>query len=95
MLNQSEDRVRNAVVESLKIACNDDGDRLADFSIERDGDMLLVDQLAFTSMQLAVVLAQLELELGFNPFDRNGLNVTDIRTVNDLCLVFMEPLHAR
>lgn len=89
MLNSALTRVREAVRKSLEVACEDDVEKLQGFSIEKDGDMLLVDQLGFTSMQIAVVLSQLEWELGFNPFDRADVNFTDVRTVNDLCRAFM------
>lgn len=89
MLNSALTQVHEAVLESLQVACEENEEQLKHFSIERDGDMLLVDQLGFTSMQIAVVLSQLEWKLGFNPFDRAGVNFTDVRTVNDLCRAFM------
>ncbi len=45
----------------------------------------LVDELGLRSMQLARVLAILELEFDFDPFASGDLAITSVRTVGDLC----------
>jgi acyl carrier protein len=49
----------------------------------------LVDALGFGSLELARVIAELELELDVEPFIE-AFAITDVRTVADLCQAFVE-----
>ena len=88
MLMPEVERLHNAILESLEIAWEGEERELPMLSMDSIGDKSLVDELGFTSMQIAVIISQMEWKLGFNPFDRPGVNFTDLRTVNDLCRIF-------
>ena len=51
----------------------------------------LVDDLGLKSMDLAILVANLELELSVEPF-LEDFAITDIRTLGDLCQAFEETL---
>ena len=54
-------------------------------------DYALGDDLGLTSMDLAILVANLELELGVEPF-LEDFAITDIRTLGDLCEAFDKTL---
>jgi acyl carrier protein len=54
-------------------------------------DYALGDDLGLTSMDLAILVANLELELGVEPFLEDFV-ITDIRTLRDLCQAFDETI---
>lgn len=47
-------------------------------------DMEIVDELGFTSLAVASVIANLEEILLVDPFQDEGVMITDIRTLRDL-----------
>ena len=51
-------------------------------------DMEIVDELGFTSLAVASVIANLEEILIVDPFQDEGVMITDIRTIRDLCTVY-------
>lgn len=51
-------------------------------------DMEIVDELGFTSLAVASVIANLEEILIVDPFQDEGVMITDIRTIGDLCTVY-------
>lgn len=51
-------------------------------------DARLVDDLGLKSMDLARILAMLELELDVDPFARDQVPITRIQTVGDLCALY-------
>ena len=53
-----------------------------------DDDSALVDDLGLASLQIARILAKLEIQLQVTPFDDPSMSVTDIRTVGDLVTQF-------
>lgn len=57
----------------------------------KDG-MEIVDELGFSSMMVAGLIANLEDELGIDPFQDEDVMITDIRTVKDLCDVYAKSL---
>jgi acyl carrier protein len=52
----------------------------------------LVDDLGFKSLDLARILAILELKLGVDPFTSNLVAITDVRTVGDLCAAYRKAI---
>jgi|TARA_B110000495_G_C22979344_1_gene575554 acyl carrier protein len=54
-------------------------------------DKTLVDDLGLKSMDLAILVANLELDLGVEPF-LEDFAITDIRTLGDLCEAFDKTL---
>ena len=57
-------------------------------------DMEIVDELGFTSLAVASVIANLEEILIVDPFQDEGVMITDIRTIGDLCTVYENCLAA-
>ncbi|SDX41125.1 acyl carrier protein [Lysobacter enzymogenes] len=55
-------------------------------------DAEIVDELGFTSLAVAALIANLEEELGVDPFQDEDVMITDIRTVADLCRVYENAL---
>lgn len=51
-------------------------------------DTEIVDELGFTSLMVATLIANLEDEFGVDPFQDEDVMITDIRTVGDLCRVY-------
>lgn len=49
----------------------------------------LIEDLGFSSLDLAELVAGLELELGFDPFSKN-LSVSTIKSVKDLYLAYSD-----
>lgn len=52
----------------------------------------IVDDLGFTSLYVAALIANLEEELGVDPFEDEDVMITDIRTIKDLCQVYTDCL---
>jgi acyl carrier protein len=50
-------------------------------------DQSLLDDLGLESMDLAELVATLEVELGSNPF-AESVAISDVRTVADLCAAY-------
>lgn len=48
----------------------------------------IVDELGFTSLMVAGLIANLEEALGVDPFQDEDVMITDIRTIGDLCSVY-------
>lgn len=48
----------------------------------------LVDELGFTSLAVASLIANLEEILVVDPFQDEDVNITDIRTIRDLTTVY-------
>lgn len=44
----------------------------------------IVDELGFSSLTVAALIAGLEEELGVDPFQQDDVMITDIRTIMDL-----------
>lgn len=51
-------------------------------------DAELVDELGFSSLLVAALIASLEEELGVDPFQQDDVMITDIRTVGDLAAAY-------
>ncbi len=49
---------------------------------------LLIEGLGFKSLDIATLVSYLEMELDIDPFSSNQANITDIRTVADICQVY-------
>lgn len=48
----------------------------------------LVDDLQLNSLSVAAVVANLEDQLGFDPFEDEDIAITDLRTIKDLEMVY-------
>jgi len=51
-------------------------------------DTAIVDELGFTSMMVATLIANLEDVMGVDPFVEEDVMITDVRTFGDLCAVY-------
>lgn len=58
------------------------------------GNLELVDELGFTSLMVAAIIANLEEELDIDPFEDEDVMITDIVTVDDLVKVYQTSLNA-
>ncbi|UAA37466.1 acyl carrier protein [Paraneptunicella aestuarii] len=52
----------------------------------------IVDDLGFTSLGVAALIANLEEVFGIDPFEDEDVMITDIRTIKDLCKVYAKSL---
>lgn len=52
---------------------------------EMNDDTEIVDELGFSSLMVATLIANLEEAFGVDPFQDEDVMITDIRTVKDLC----------
>ena len=59
----------------------------------REG-MAIVDELGFSSMMVAGLIAHLEEVFGIDPFQDENVMITDIRTIGDLCDVYARCVRA-
>ncbi len=57
------------------------------------GNLELVDDLGFTSLMVAAIIANLEEELDIDPFEDEDVMITDIVTVDDLVKVYQQSLN--
>lgn len=55
---------------------------------EVSAELDIVDDLGFSSLGVVALVAELEEALNVNPFDAEGVVVTDIRTVADLIEIY-------
>lgn len=53
----------------------------------------VVDDLGFTSLMVAAIIANLEEELDIDPFEDEDVMITDIRTIDDLVEVYQNCLN--
>lgn len=58
------------------------------------GNLELVDDLGFTSLMVAAIIANLEEELDVDPFEDEDVMITDIVTVDDLIKVYQASVSA-
>jgi len=54
----------------------------------------IVDDLGFTSLSVAALIANLEELFGVDPFQDEDVMITDIRTLKDLCEVYSNCMNA-
>lgn len=52
----------------------------------------IVDDLGFTSLRVAELIANLEDKLGIDPFQDEEVSITDIRTLKDIYNVYSSSL---
>lgn len=57
-------------------------------SISLKDELKIVDDLGFASLDVAQLVATLELELGVDPFSA-GVAIVDVVTIGDLCEVYV------
>lgn len=60
--------------------------------VDLQNSQKLVDDIGFKSLDLARILAILELKLGVDPFTSNLVAITDVRTVGDLCAAYRKAI---
>jgi len=84
------DTIKQAIIEVIKevaLAQNIDLPKLKD-SHE------LVDDLGLGSLHVAALIANLEEELGVDPFEDEDVMITDLRTIKDLYQVYRDCLES-
>lgn len=83
--------ISGTVEQVLRTVASDRGIVLGEL---RD-DMAVVDDLGFSSMMVATLIASLEEALGVDPFMEAEVMITDIRTVGDLRAVYERSVAAQ
>jgi len=78
------DDVRDLIGKVIRRIAEERNLRLGEF---RDGTEI-VDELGFSSLMVATLIANLEEEFGIDPFQDENVMITDIRTIKDLCDVY-------
>ena len=83
--------IRATIKKTLSRIAAEQGKTVA----EIEGHMALVDELGFSSLDLAAVTASLDTELGVDPFFDDPSAITELITVDDLCRIYARSLSAR
>jgi len=55
----------------------------------------IVDELGFTSLQVATLIANLEEEFGADPFQDETVMIADVRTIKDLGDIYAKAFASR
>jgi acyl carrier protein len=76
--------IRNTILNVIRTVAEERGLQLPTIN----DDTEIVDELGFSSLTVAALIANLEEELGVDPFQDEDTMITDIRTVGDLCKVY-------
>jgi acyl carrier protein len=76
--------VKTAVVDVIRAVAAERGLTLP----ELKDDTEIVDELGFSSLTVAALIANLEERLGVDPFQSDDVMITDIRTIGDLCRAY-------
>jgi acyl carrier protein len=82
MENSESDQVILGVVRSVAREKNPEVESVR-------GDQTLVEDLGLRSLDLARIIAKLEMKLGVDPF-AELVSVTSVRTVGDLCAAYAQ-----
>lgn len=85
-MNSSD--VKKSIISVIKDIAEQQGIELPPVKDKHE----IVDDLGFTSLQVAALVANLEEELGIDPFEDEDASITDIRTIKDICEVYVECL---
>jgi acyl carrier protein len=72
--------VKNLIVKVIRRIADERGLQLPQINDSTE----LVDELGFSSLMVATLIANLEEEFGVDPFQDENVMVTDIRTIKDL-----------
>jgi acyl carrier protein len=83
--------VKNTVIRVIKMIANERNLTLPDL----EDDTEIVDELGFSSLMVAGLIANLEEELGVDPFQDEDVSITDLRTIRDLTDVYSRCCAAR
>lgn len=81
--------VKNTIEQTLRTVAQERGIQLPAL---RD-DSEIVDELGFTSLAVAALIAHLEEALGVDPFQDEDVMITDIRTLQNLRDVYERALN--
>lgn len=83
--------VKNTIIRVIKMIANERNLDLPDLA----DDTEIVDEIGFSSLMVAGLLANLEEALGVDPFQDEGVSITDLRTIGDLTDVYSRCCAAR
>lgn len=86
-MNTSVEEVVNRVIKTIAEERNLDLPELRQ-------DIEIVDELGFSSLMVAALIANLEEEFGVDPFMDEEVMIADIRTIKDLCEVYTRSLES-
>ena len=80
--------IRTEVVERMKSIADEQGIECGSIEDQR----AIVDDLGFSSLDVAVLVSHLEKTFGVDPFATNNSAATEIRTVEDVCMLYERTL---
>ena len=75
---------KQIIYDTLRRVAEEEGVQLGTIS----DSSALIDNLGFRSLQIARILAILEIEFSFDPFASGDVPITSLRTVDDLCAAY-------
>lgn len=78
----------NDVKESIEKVIKDIAEQQKIKLPELKDDLEIVDDLGFSSLSVASLIANLEEVLGIDPFEDENIMITDMRTIGDFCKVY-------
>lgn len=78
------DAVQDTIVKTIRAVAAQRGLNLPPLT----GSTEIVDEMGFTSLSVAALIASLEEAFGVDPFQREDVTIADIRTLADLCGVY-------
>lgn len=76
--------IRNVIVKVIRTIADERNLSLPEIKDSTE----IVDELGFSSMMVAGLIANLEEELGVDPFQDEDVMITDVRTIKDICGIY-------
>lgn len=80
----SLEEVKLKIIEVIKVVAQQQKITISSIS----GEDEIVDDLGFSSLSVAALIANLEEVFGGDPFTEDDVMITDIRTIDDLSQVY-------
>ncbi len=80
--------IRNLIEKVIRRVAEERGLELPELADSTE----IVDELGFSSLQVATLIANLEEEFGVDPFQLEDVMIADVRTIQDLGDVYARAL---
>lgn len=84
------DAIKQTIIEVINEVAQAQGIELPTLKDNHE----LVDDLGFGSLHVAALIANLEEELGVDPFEDADVMITDLRTIKDLYQIYCACIEA-
>lgn len=83
--------IKNRIVTVIRRVAEERNLRLPELADSTE----IVDELGFSSLQVATLIANLEEDLGIDPFQDEDVMIADVRTIEDLGDIYTRALAGR